>query len=186
LLDFLLLPLTPKGLEENQFTPSGVGVNKLIFKIIPLLYYSLPTLIKNNTKKKNQIVKELFNYAEESNCKISKYDYWSNTKIGVDNDNQRLFFIRKEKQISVRKEINLMEIQKAQVITTTRSVGEGKNKQSTIDKIELALTLQAVNKPDSILEFYNTDYDRLSLTGELQLAEKWAGIINSIVKRAEK
>jgi hypothetical protein len=31
LVDFLCLP-QPKGSEENQFTPPGVGVNKLIFK----------------------------------------------------------------------------------------------------------------------------------------------------------
>jgi hypothetical protein len=28
----------PKGSEENQFTPLGAGVNKLIFKLLIILY----------------------------------------------------------------------------------------------------------------------------------------------------
>jgi hypothetical protein len=51
LIDFLRLP-RPQGLpagrqgsEENQFTPLGAGVNKLIFKRFWILYVSFPTLI---------------------------------------------------------------------------------------------------------------------------------------------
>ena len=35
----------PKGSEENQFTPLGAGVNKLIFKRFWILYVSLPIVI---------------------------------------------------------------------------------------------------------------------------------------------
>jgi hypothetical protein len=37
------------------------------------------------------------------------------------------------------------------------------------------------HKPEVSLEFYNTDYDQLTLSGELQLAQKWTGMIKSIV-----
>jgi hypothetical protein len=43
-LIFFVYP-DPKGSEENQFTPLGVGVNKLIFKRFWVLYVSLPILI---------------------------------------------------------------------------------------------------------------------------------------------
>jgi hypothetical protein len=36
-IDFLRLP-RPMGSEENQFTPLGNGVNKLIFKLFDYLY----------------------------------------------------------------------------------------------------------------------------------------------------
>jgi hypothetical protein len=36
-LIFFVYP-SPKGSEENQFTPLGVGVNKLIFKLLRDLY----------------------------------------------------------------------------------------------------------------------------------------------------
>jgi hypothetical protein len=36
-LIFFVYP-DPKGSEENQFTPLGAGVNKLIFKLFKILY----------------------------------------------------------------------------------------------------------------------------------------------------
>jgi len=37
-LIFFVYP-DPMGSEENQFTPHGAGVNKLIFKLFMILYY---------------------------------------------------------------------------------------------------------------------------------------------------
>ena len=37
ILIFFVYP-DPKGIEENQFTPLGAGVNKLIFKRFIILY----------------------------------------------------------------------------------------------------------------------------------------------------
>jgi len=47
LLIFFVYP-DPKGSEENQFTPLGAGVNKLIFKRLWIYYVSLPIVIFNN------------------------------------------------------------------------------------------------------------------------------------------
>jgi len=44
-LIFFVYP-DPMGSEENQFTPLGAGVNKLIFKRFYILYVSLPIVIK--------------------------------------------------------------------------------------------------------------------------------------------
>jgi len=43
-LIFFVHPV-PKGSEENQFTPLGAGVNKLIFKRFWFLYVSLRIVI---------------------------------------------------------------------------------------------------------------------------------------------
>jgi len=43
-LIFFVYP-NPKGSEENQFTPLGAGVNKLIFKRFLIYYVSLPIVI---------------------------------------------------------------------------------------------------------------------------------------------
>jgi hypothetical protein len=45
---------------------------------------------------------------------------------------------------------------------------------------KLANFILSVNKPDVILDFYNSGYDSLTLRGEIQLAEKWAEIANSM------
>jgi hypothetical protein len=43
-LIFFVYP-NPIGSEENQFTPLGDGVNKLIFKRFWILYVSIPIVI---------------------------------------------------------------------------------------------------------------------------------------------
>ena len=43
-LIFFVYP-DPKGSEENQFTPLGDGVNKLIFKHFVIFYSRLPIVI---------------------------------------------------------------------------------------------------------------------------------------------
>jgi hypothetical protein len=43
-LIFFVYP-DPKGSEENQFTPLGAGVNKLIFKRFSFLYIPLSIVI---------------------------------------------------------------------------------------------------------------------------------------------
>jgi hypothetical protein len=42
------------------------------------------------------------------------------------------------------------------------------------------------NKPDTKVEFYNADYDRLTLTGEVQLSEKWCKILNDKIAELAK
>jgi hypothetical protein len=51
---------------------------------------------------------------------------------------------------------------------------------NVIDRIELIFSFNN-HRPELSLEFYNTDYDQLTLSGELQLAEKWAGTLKTII-----
>jgi hypothetical protein len=73
-------------------------------------------------------------------------------------------------------------VKKASLINNSNSAGEGKNKQTLIDVVKLELLFKVKYKPSMFLEFYNNEYDRFYLTGELEYAEKWADVINNAVK----
>lgn len=124
----------------------------------------------------------LLNFAKENNCTISSYDHWDKILIGIDNQEiNKLFFIRTIPDKEHRAAINLSEVMSCRLVKTERTVRYDKEKVNVIDKIELVFSFVDTHKPDVALEFYNTDYNQLTLSGELQLAQKWSGIVKSVL-----
>jgi len=152
-----------------------------IIGLVLLLIIVLTVVILNSNKKnkKKQFVQTLFDMAEKSNCKISDNDLWNNTLIGIDKNAHKLFFLRKTEDNSISNEIDLSGIQKCRVINSSRIVTNKESNHTVIDRLELALTSADPKIADTILQFYNTNRDNLFLNGEIQLAEKWAAIVNT-------
>ena len=152
-----------------------------IFGLVILIIIVLAVVIVNSNKKnkKKQLVQTLSDFAEKNNCKISEYDLWNNTLIGIDTTAHKLFFIRKTAESAISNAIDLHGIQKCRVINTSRVVTNKDSNHTVIDKLELALASPDAKIADTILEFYNTNRDNLFLNGELPLAEKWAVNVNT-------
>jgi len=55
-----------------------------------------------------------------------------------------------------------------------------------VDKLELSFYPVEKGKPEISIEFYNDEYDSLTLSGELQLAEKWEKLLNEQLKTPKK
>lgn len=136
--------------------------------------------VRKNLKEK-KILMELKNFAEQNNSELSVHEQKENILIGLDKSSKKLFFIKRNKENGPEKAIDLSEFKSCKVINTTRTVGEGATRQSVIDKIDIVLYYCDKNKSFEQLEFYNNKYDRLVLSGEVQLAEKWSEIINSAI-----
>lgn len=133
----------------------------------------------NKLKNEKQFRNMLFSLAVASNCTISEFDFWKNSAIGIDKAMHRLFYIRIAKSEELKKEINLSEIQKCRIINASRSMSVKNGNYTAIDRIELIFTYRDKNKPELGLEFYNSIHDSLTLTGEVQLVEKWAKIVEA-------
>jgi len=154
--------------------------SETIFALIVLITCILAiVLVNSNKKKKNkQFIQTLYDFAEKSNCKISEYDLWNNTLIGIDKQAHKLFFIRKYSDHTIKNEIDLVGIQKGRVINSNRIVENGGSNHTIIDKLELTFASSDFKVADTILEFYNTNRDNLVMNGELPKTEKWAAIVN--------
>ena len=155
----------------------------IIFVAILVLSCVIPLVIvnRNKSKKEKLFFRALTDLAEKSNCRISEYDLWRNTEIGIDKAARKLFYIRNMENEEVKKEINLAEIQKCRVFNSSRTVINNSSNQIVTERLELAFVNRDKNVPDVTLEFYNSTTDSLYLNGEIQLTEKWAGIINSVL-----
>lgn len=140
-----------------------------VFLIISLIIY----IKQRNKKKKEKIFSIIQSFAAENNCKISKYDHWSKSLIGLDNEANTLFFIRSTKEKEYRTIIALSEVRNCRMHKAERTVIFDKEKVKIIDRIELLLSFKDIQKADIALEFYNNKYDHLTLSEELVLAQKW-------------
>ena len=141
----------------------------------------------NSNKKKKEALADLAAFALENDCSITFSENWkgysTNTKIAIDSNKLWLFFIRKINDVENKTALNLSEIRKANLVSKTRSAGEGKNKQTVIDTINLELSFKTKDKPSAFLEFYNNEFDSLQLSNELHIAEKWVTIINKTIEK---
>ena len=140
--------------------------------------------IKNLNKKK-QTLSILQTFAKENNSEISIYDTWDKTLIGVDNKKMnKLFFIRSIQGKDTRQVIILSDILDCKMAKISRNVSFKGETVHVIDKIDLVFSFN--KKPNISLEFYNSAYDHLTLSGELQLAEKWLELIKKSISKNQK
>ena len=152
---------------------SIIGLTFLLFCFIIFVILS-----RSNQKGEKQLLQSLKGLAEQNNCKIVQHDIWNNSAIGIDNTANIVFAIRNTNNNSISFQINLSEMQKCRVINAKRNGSNKEGNFKVIEKLELAFTYRDKNKPETFLDFYNADYDTSSLSGELQLIEKWCKIAN--------
>ena len=159
-----------------------------IVGIIVALLCIVPFVIINRQKKKREgeLIQALFSLAAEENCKIKEYDVWNHSSIGIDDNNRFLLYTRKLKDNFETQIIDLMEIQKSSVSNIKRSVKTDDSLYEIIERVELVFSLQYKNRAEVVLEFYNANYDKPTITVELELVNKWSKLINSSIPSSVK
>lgn len=152
------------------------------WSIILLAVAGLIIFIRIRKKKRDEkTLAPLKAFAKENNNEISQSDAWGRNLIGIDNKAPgSLFFIRSLPGQEIREKINLSDVSGCRIHRTVRKVDFKKDAVSVIDRVELTISFYNHN-PEASLEFYNTDYDQLTLLNELQLAQKWSDMVQGIV-----
>ena len=170
---------------SNQFKMDSSTT--ITMGIFILFFIILFVIINSNKKKKEaQFLLPLKKLAEKDNCEISHFDIWNNSVIGIDETQNIVFAIRKINDTEISQRINLAEVFRCNVaeVSSTSVTKEGNIK--AFDRIDLAFSNKDKSKANFVVEFYNADTGRLTLTGELQLAEKWCKIANERIASISK
>lgn len=127
------------------------------------------------------------NFAKESNNQIAQFDHWNNNYIGLSNDQtKKLFYIKKTNKTETRETVDLDKVSSCKIVKEVRHFKHDRESIDAVDKINLVFMLNDATKPMVSLEFYNSDYDHLTLVKELELANKWLGIANANSNKASK
>jgi hypothetical protein len=150
----------------------SLGIIILIFGIIAIIANI------NSKKKSKKLLQPLFDLAKEHHCNITQQSHWNNSTIGIDEAKGAIFFVRKAGEVEISRYILLADCQSCKLMNKSRNVKTNEGNYLAIDKLGLIFTGNDKSKEEITLEFYNADYDSLSLKGELQMAEKWNKIAN--------
>ncbi|MCE1197467.1 MAG: hypothetical protein LWW85_00740 [Marinilabiliales bacterium] len=137
---------------------------------------TLVAVIYLNKKATKEKIQPLTNLAAEHQCTLHQMDSWIHVLIGLDQEKNRLFFIRKTESDSASQVIDLKEMTECRILPTTRTVKLADDTRTVTDKLELEIRGKT-RAQDQVLEFYNAHLDSLSMQGQLQMATKWREII---------
>lgn len=148
-----------------------------VITVLVLIFFCVLPIIIMNRKRKNKGKKSLYtlqNLASQNQCKISEYELLNDIAVGIDKEAHQLFFIRVTADNPFQQVIDLKEFKKCRSAETGRTV----NSVHVVEKLELVFSPLAPNQKEVSLCIYNADLDNLTLSGELQLAEKWVKLTN--------
>jgi hypothetical protein len=161
-----------------------MDLGTIIITLVFITIVTVPFVLTGYSKKRKR--KNLFNQiskmAEKEACVITQHEFCGNFVIGLDGAANRLFFFKKVENLEISKSVNLREFKSCRLINSNRTVGDKKSGYNVVDKLELCFYPNDKSKPDILVELYNDEYDSLTLSGELQLAEKWEKLLNERMK----
>lgn len=141
--------------------------------IVPIVWVSRA----KKAKEKKRLL-ALSQFAESHKGKISEYDLWKDRAIGIDREQHFLFFIRHHSGGEQKIALRLSEISKCKTASKTKP-----GQHTGYDHLDLVLVHRENGEQETKLNFYNSETDSLTLTGELQLIEKWGKIANEELAR---
>lgn len=132
---------------------------------------------KRQSRTKN-LLNHLTDLAKAENCNVSKHEVWNDAAIGINNETHKLFYVQGQEPSVVRTLVHLSDVKRSRVSVVSRTVERKSDSQKIIEKIAIVLEHKSSVHPDVILSFYDSEVDGMSLSGELQLVEKWNAIIS--------
>lgn len=144
---------------------------------------AMPIVISNRNRSKRVkfFLDLLKNYASQVNGQIDLYDVWNGTAVGVDKVKTKMFYIQTNGESRLEKEVNLKTVRLCQVEKKIRTVNMNGDSIKIFERIDLRITFTDAAIPELLLPFYNNNRDNLSIDRELELANKWAALINELL-----
>lgn len=158
-----------------------VGLIIILICVIPFVLMSA-----SRRKKEKRLILSLNELALQQGRKVSLQELWNENIIGLDESETMVFSIRKAKVDIVTQAINLADVQRCRLVKNSRTVKNNDSNFSVTEKLELAFDRNEKGKEDSIIEFYNIEFDSSTLMGELQIIEKWNKLLNEKISAMEK
>lgn len=157
----------------------------IIISAILIVLAILPFIFTGSKyrKQKKQMGKALKDLAEQNQVKLSNFEASGNFGIGLDQDSRYLFFARAVQDEVTVKSVLLADMNRCKVKTASRLLEDG---EKVIDRVELVLYPVSSGQSEVVLEMYNSEYDTLTIRGELQAAVKWEQIIGDLLKKTKR
>lgn len=152
----------------------------VLIGMLVLVLCAVPFFIdyRNRRKKKNIFLLNLNSIAEQQNCVISQAEFCNDFVLGIDENKNFIFFYKQKKEESIAQYVDLGKIKACQTVKKTRSIKRNNDNIVITEKVNLSFMPATNGNGEMKFELYDEDIN-LQLSGELQVADKWAKQINN-------
>ncbi|MGD9995143.1 MAG: hypothetical protein AB7S69_17725 [Salinivirgaceae bacterium] len=155
---------------------SLIGAVLVALTILPFI------LVARSRKKKARLwFQKLALGASAQNKEISLHEISGRIIMGMDQKAKALFYLKPEQSDAAIQSIDLHAIAACKVFKVSRTVGENGSQQSYLGQVGLRFIPRKKAEAESRWLLYDSEED-MQLSGELQFAEKWAGLIDNEIK----
>jgi hypothetical protein len=139
------------------------------------------TMYRKRVKKEKRMYNKLKTNAIQQNCSLSAHEFCGDFVIGIDESKEKVFFFKLIKDVEINQFVNLLEIQKCELIKKERDLKNPSSSMYSTQKVSLYFYSKDKKNPDTEFELFHEETN-LQLSGELQLGEKWCSTINTLLK----
>lgn len=153
-----------------------IGSILVALTVLPMVFIS-----RSRKQKARLYLQKLTTAALAQNREVSLHDISGRIIMGMDQKAKALFYLKPEQEAAEIQSIDLNAIAACKVFKVTRTVGENGSQQSYLGQVGLRFIPRKKAEAESRWVLYDSDED-MQLSGELQFAEKWAGLIDNELK----
>jgi hypothetical protein len=159
-----------------------MDLETIIIAVVSILICCLPfwLMIRNRKKNEKRMICELAAQIGKTNLRLSKFDLTPSFLIGVAEQDNELYFLRKSTKGDQFISINLNEYQACELIKVENT--ESAITFKTIQAISLRLIPVEKHREVLLISLYNAE-ETGALAGELQLSIDWSQYLTMKLSR---
>jgi len=159
-----------------------MNITTLIIGLVLALIFLVPVLflVRASARAKKKYLTEIMDLAAKNGSNIAEHDHWNNSAIGMDKDHRKVFYINRTTNNERTLIIDLSEVKQCQVVNKSKNAGKKANYTPIVERLGLVFNYINKDKPDTWLDFYNSDFDSTIPEKEFKLAEKWSGLVSNV------
>lgn len=147
--------------------------------LLVLTFLLLPFFLTHfsRVKKESQLISELQQFASQHQSNITEYETGNDFAVGLDEQKNQLFFVKHNKSERDQQHVDINQYRRCKVSKQSRPLGGKSNNGMITETLHLDFYADNANAKNKSLRLYDERVN-LHLSGELQLAERWAKKIN--------
>jgi hypothetical protein len=155
----------------------------LVVVIITVALIVLPFVLDHRRRSRSGLrtLNTLRETVRQQSCELHAHDLSGELALGLDRHKKVLFLLDEKKEAARLMRVDLDQVQRCTVVKTARR-GSANQADGPVEQVELRFASTDRGRSDVHLVLYR-EVLGTALNGQVQLAEKWAGLVNELLRK---
>lgn len=149
--------------------------------------FALPFILTSGSRRKmeKRLLSVLETQAQVHGTTIAEHEFGSHFALATTSDGAYAYLVKEVKDTVDVQQIPLYKVKLCRANTITRTVTNGKAKDSVIDRLELSFLYKDAKEPEQKWVLFDIE-DLMQMGNEMGLMKSWEGKVNAILKLSKK